>query len=327
MTNLSFEPVEYRLEPPVVTARGRVVSRTGYVVTLHDGDYSASGEVLPLSGWTTTTIEEVGRQLEGLAAATDPVSAAIGAPAEVRSGVDAAAWMLRAARSGRPLWRELGGQSSSVSVNALVDGPDPDGLRSSIEDALRAGYRSIKAKVGFVDDSQRLEAIADGLPDDVRVRLDPNGSWTPSEAFFRAGEAAALLGDRLEYVEDPVGDIGQLAEIRSSFPVPIAVDDLITAPRSRQRVLAESLADVLVVKPALVGGVTGVLGIKREADRAGLTLVVSSTYDGPAGLEAWCHLAAAIAPETAHGLGTAARVAHPGMARLVPSAGRITLAG
>ena len=327
MTALSFSPVEYRLEPPVATARGSVVSRTGYEVTLSDGDYSAAGEVLPLSGWTTTTIEDVARQLEGLAAATDPVSAAIGAHIEVRSGIDAAAWTLRAVRSGRPLWEQLGGHTSSVAVNALVDGPDPDGLRRAIDDALRAGYRSMKAKIGFADDSQRLRAIAERLPDDVRVRLDPNGSWTPSEALSRADEAAALLGDRLEYIEDPVGDIDQLSEIRSSFPVPIAVDELVAAPRSRERVLAEMLADVLVVKPALVGGVTGVLDIHGEADRSGLAIVVSSTYDGPAGLEAWCHVAAAVAPETTHGLGTAARVAHRDMARLVPSAGRVTLAG
>ena len=48
-------------------------------------------------------------------------------------------------------------------------------------------------------------------------------------------------------------------------------------------------------------------------------------YDGPIGLRAWCHLAASISPEHAHGLGTADYIKDDRMQPLVPINGSINL--
>ena len=58
--------------------------------------------------------------------------------------------------------------------------------------------------------------------------------------------------------------------------------------------------------------------------------MISSVYDGPLGLRAWCHLAAALDGTRAHGLGTADALDDSGpqaplVARLVPRAGHIQL--
>ena len=105
----------------------------------------------------------------------------------------------------------------------------------------------------------------------------------------------------------------------------LAADELVRRPVDVDEIVRGGLADVLVLKPALVGGITDTLGLVDRARQGGLDVVLSSIYDGPVGLSAWCHLAAALGGDRAHGLGTATLLADAGAGHLVPRQGRITL--
>ncbi|MEM7288410.1 MAG: o-succinylbenzoate synthase [Actinomycetota bacterium] len=329
MFDVRLDSFRIGLTEPIETARGTIFEREGWIVVVHDdAGHWGRGEVAPLPGWSSISVEEAQVQIEiavGRIRRDGFSAAAAGLAPEIRAAVDTARLSLDAARAELPLWRHLGGLDDEVAVNALVVGARPEDLAASARVAIDGGTTTIKTKLGMGDDADRLEAIGGALRDDVLVRLDANAAWGAAEAVDRIGAAHRMLGDRLEYVEDPVADLADLAEVRSSVPAPLAVDELVRRPTDVDAIARDDLADVVVVKPALVGGITDTLELASRTSAGGLDVVLSSLYDGPVGLAAWCHLAAALGGDRAHGLGTATLLADAGAGHLVPRRGRIRL--
>ncbi len=325
----SVEDFRVALRQPVVTARGRITERAGQILELRDeAGRCGTGELAPLPGWSSVDPAEARRQLVAGADALESEAdwlAAVTAP-EARAALDAALRGLDAARAGRPLWEELGGRDGAVEVNALVVGDTPDALGLAAERALGEGYRTVKVKAGLGDDPARMTALARVLgAAGVRVRVDANSAWTVSEAAAALVRLDHQLGDRIEYVEDPVESLRDLAELRPRSPVAVAADELSRSAGALDRIIDGGLADVVVLKPPLLGGITPTLEQARRARAHGVDVVVSSLYDGPVGLEAWCHVAAAVGGDRAHGLGTAALLDDRRAERLVPRRGLIRL--
>ena len=64
------------------------------------------------------------------------------------------------------------------------------------------------------------------------------------------------------------------------------------------------MCDAACLKIARGGGITGVLDAARRARAAGYEVYLASTLDGPLGISAALHAAAAIKPDRACGLAT-----------------------
>lgn len=321
----SHRDVRHRLHQPVVTAAGTVDDRRGIEITATRDGHRGLGEALPLPGWSTITLEEARAQVAAVASGDLSVAHA---HTEVQAAVDGAHWWLRAAEASTALRFLLSPSASDrVRVNAIIDGRSSLELRHAVRTAQRDGYRTIKVKLGFEDDRERIEAVADELDDDVTVRLDPNGAWDASRAAAVCGLAAGRFGSRLEYVEDPVVSVELLRACRSTLPVPVALDRLAASHNWATPVPPDwsELAVAVVVKPALIGGVDPTVAAAAALRSAGLTCVLTSVYDGPVGLRTWLHLAAAVEPRTTHGLGTAILVDDDAMRELAPVAGEVHL--
>ncbi len=337
---VAVEPFRIGLRVPVQTARGTVLERSGWIVVLRDGSYWGRGEVAPLPGWATVDARTAHGQLRSWASRT-ALDARLAPSAhlapEVRAGIDAARHSLDAARADEPLWRHLGGASGEVAVNHLAVGSTPASLADHAAAEVGRGARVLKIKLGLRDDEARLRAVVAVLEDlapgqradghRVVLRLDANAAWPVPEAIDRLGEIQAAVGDRLDYIEDPVATLDGLARLRRSTDVPVAVDELVRSRDDVDRVVGEGLAEVVVIKPPMVGGISATRELADHARAGGVAVVVSSLYDGPVGLAAWCHLAASIGGGRAHGLGTASLLAGDLAGHLEPIDGRIVLPG
>ena len=325
-------PLSLRLVEPIATARGTIFVREGLVLIVRDeaGNWGR-GELMPLPGWSTATLaeakDELARWVRSLPDAEDhPVQFHGGIP-EVSAAIDAALQSLRAAQSGDPLWRWLGGTRGSISVNALAVGGSIDSVVASAQAAVDAGFGTIKVKLGMGDDTARIDALARSIDANIRIRLDANGAWSATEAERLLGHAVETLGDRLEYVEDPVATLDELFAINAGAP--IAADELVRDRADLEALITSRVADsgavaAVVMKPPLLGGITPVIEIAAELKSHDVNAVISSTYDGPVGLATWCHLAAAIGGDHAHGLGTAAIFGEGIADQVVPYRGTIS---
>ncbi len=167
------------------------------------------------------------------------------------------------------------------------------------------GCRTAKVKVAEPgqepgEDEARLEAVRDALGPDGLVRIDANGGWSVDEAVARIPVLERAAGG-LEYVEQPVASVEDLALVRRRVEVPIAADESIRRAEDPYRVRDLEAADIAVLKVQPLGGVRACL---RIAEDIGLPVVVCSALESSVGIAAGLALAAAL-PELPHACGLA----------------------
>jgi o-succinylbenzoate synthase len=304
---LSFETFPYtlRLKAPLWTSRGKITSRTGWLLKIQDGDGTRGwGECCPLEGF-----------------APPDRSAA--------HAYDEAFVDLQARRAGVSVARLLGdGQAAaSVAVNALLSEDDPLHAAEEAGRAAASGFRCLKLKVGgrVRVDLERVAAVRRAVGDDLAIRVDANGAW-PFEQALQAALGFEALG--VELFEQPVaaGAIEDLANLRGRTRVAIAADESVTDLAGARRILEAGAADVLVLKPMRLGGLLPAAAIAQAARAAGAEVVVTSTLEGAIGRAGALHLASALgSTRLAHGLATGAQLAEDLASGLEPKDGRILL--
>ncbi len=192
-----------------------------------------------------------------------------------------------------------------IPVNATVPAVSADMVPSVL--GAFDGVHTVKIKVAeagqsLKDDAARVGAVRHLLPD-ARIRVDANGGWDVEQAVS-ALRMLSVFG--LEYAEQPVATIGDMAAVRIALrgSVLIAADESVRKAGDPLEVARAGAADLLVVKAAPLGGVRRALEIVAEA---GLPAVVSSALDSSVGIRTGLALAAALPHLTyACGLGTVA---------------------
>ncbi len=189
-----------------------------------------------------------------------------------------------------------------VPVNVTVPATDPQRAHDIV---TAGGCRTAKVKVAergqtLADDVARVEAVRDALGPAGLVRVDANGAWDVDEAV-RAIAALERAAGGLEYVEQPVATVEDLAVVRRRVQVPVAADESIRRAEDPYRVRDLDAADIAVLKVQPLGGVRACL---RIAEDIGLPVVVSSAVESSVGIAAGLALAAAL-PELPHACGLA----------------------
>ena len=300
-----------RYHSPIVTAHGTLEDRWTVLLTLVDEDGNVGmGEAAPLAGFTSDTVEAAESALLGWAAdETDDGDP----PASVtaRAAIDSALLDLAARIAGTTVHRLLAPESPDrLAVSALATGGSPAAIATSAAAAVAAGHATVKVKVGthgIHDDVDRVSAVRSRIGPDVRLRLDANGAWGVGEALRYLDRLAAF---DIEFVEEPVAGLDDLAEVRLSSPIPTAVDESARTVDDVIRAVEMGAADLVVLKPSAIGGPLEAARAAAIVRSAGLDVVVTSLLEGSVGIRAAAHLASAIgALDPAPGLATASLLA------------------
>jgi L-alanine-DL-glutamate epimerase-like enolase superfamily enzyme len=216
------------------------------------------------------------------------------------AAVDLALWDRAARRDGVPVAALLTDRPApAVPVNATIAAEDRAGAAGAAAEAARAGFGCVKVKVGIGDDAGRVAAVRAAAGPEVDLRLDANGAWSVEEALA-AIDALAPAG--LELVEEPVHGIAALRQVRRAVPVRIAMDETAAVPGA----LMSAATDAVCLKLSRCGGISGLLAAAELVRATGAEPYVASTFDGPLGIAAAVHAAAALAPLPACGLATLA---------------------
>ena len=271
------------LRRPWQTSRGTLVERRGSLFRLVTADgLTGWGDCAPLPEFGID--EAPARNLAEECALLDL--------AAQRAQVPLGAWLSGAA------------PTQSVAVNAVL-GAISTVTQESIQDSLAAGFCVLKIKVGgdrLGDEIDHLQRICAALPAGVGLRLDANGAW--GEADTRRF-LAACRPLPIEGIEEPLRapDASSLRRLQAMVRFPLAIDeslhlvdhDFWEAPPVRR----------LVIKPAHVGGLLASIELGLRARAAGVECIVTASLESACGLTACAHLAAAISPDSCHGLATA----------------------
>lgn len=337
---LELVPFSLRLRKPIQTARGPMHVREGFRVTLKAAGVVGRGEAMPMASFGTETPHAAQLALEQFEFAQLPetveeIATLIGGMEKTpaaRHAVECALLEHLAIRKGVLVATLLGPvRRSHFAVNALIEGDDAAGLAASAEEAAKKGFGVVKTKVAarpLGTEAQRLLAVRRAVGPHVRIRIDANGGW--SEATARSAlRGLEALG--LEVCEQPVGpqDVEGLRRLRHLAPCRIAADETMLLSGVLPRLLEKdprAAADVIVLKPAALGGLVRSLELAQQAHDSGVGAYVTTLMDGPIARAAAAHLAAVLpSADWAHGLSTVELFEGMKPDPFTPEGGEITL--
>lgn len=300
-------PYTLPLTRPYRWAKGAQRFRTGLWIqwVLEDGT-RGYGEMAPpphepvrrddLARLARPVLDAVQLAAEGVEADLDRLQA----PPRLRHAI-LGAWLDAHARRARtPLARAVGLRygleqvpAASVPVNALITAEPPARCAAAAQAAVAAGFRTLKLKSegDRGADMARVVAIRKAVGDGPRLRLDANGSWSPTWALDHLKD---LRRHGIEYVEQPLAHPSPQAHrhlVRKS-PVDIALDESVDSVAAVHRIAEDKSAHVLILKPQRLGGPDRVAAAIRVAQEAGLDCVVTNSLETAIGRGHALHLAA-----------------------------------
>jgi L-alanine-DL-glutamate epimerase-like enolase superfamily enzyme len=302
-----------RLRTPLQTAYGAVRERRLLEVTLTDVDgVSGHGEAAPLEPYDGVSIARVRAALEAYRPVLMQSAIVNGAqlieacrrvedlPAAL-AAIDLALWDRAGRLAGKPVAALLTDDpAAEIQVNATVGATDRAGAAEQAARAAEQGYECVKLKVGVGDDASRVAAVRATVGPHTALRLDANGAWDV-EGAVRAIEALTPIG--LELVEEPTHGLQAVRAVRERVAARVAIDE--TA--AEHGALGAGVADAVCLKISRCGGIAGLLAAAALVRASGAEVYLASTLDGPLGVAAAVHAAAALAtrgPLPACGLAT-----------------------
>jgi o-succinylbenzoate synthase len=188
-------------------------------------------------------------------------------------------------------------KQTQVKVNAILPAINGEEIAKVL---TRAGkFETVKIKVAEPGqdtslDVARIQEVKNSYPE-AKLRLDANGGFEIPKAIELIDTLAAL-GIKLEYFEQPVKTIAELAELRleiskRGLETLIAADESVRKSSDPLAVEIAGAADILVLKSAPLGGVAKALEIAASSK---LPVVASSAMQSSIGLAAELHFAASL---------------------------------
>jgi L-Ala-D/L-Glu epimerase len=308
--DVDFTSVRIPFDRPLPFAWGELAERELLVLRLAGRDgvigWGEAAPLEPYDGVSLDTVQDAFEAYEPIlrggdgaqgAELLDACREAADVP-QALAAVDLALWDRAGNREGRSVSALLTeAPAREVRVNATIPAEDRAEAAAQAAAAARDGFACVKVKVGIGDDAGRVAAVRAAIGPEVELRLDANGAWAVDEAVH-AIEALAPAG--LELVEEPVHGVEGIRAVRDRVAVRIAMDETAAHPGS----LTAKVADAVCLKVARCGGISGLLAQAALVRASGADVYVASTFDGPLGIAAAVHCAAALRPSSACGLGT-----------------------
>lgn len=274
MLRLFFSQRALRFNFPARTSRGALAEHVAWYLHLTDDatpGIIGLGEAAPLAGLSP----EFGPQFEkAVAALCQRFNAGAfasfsvaDAPAFVGPDLPSLTFALETAaldlaNGGR---RQLYANAFSrgraaLPINGLVWMGDAAFMREQIQQKLAAGYSCLKLKIGGLDFATELTILAEiravAGPEQLTLRVDANGAFTPADAPAKLAQLATF---HIHSIEQPIaaGQPAALAALCRTSPLPIALDEELigVSDPARQAALLDEIRPAFVVlKPTLLGG-------------------------------------------------------------------------
>jgi o-succinylbenzoate synthase len=336
LTRVEAIHVRVPFRRPLLDATGEFTHRRSWLLRVVDeAGREGLGEAAlnPIASDTTagalaTLIREI---VPGLVAGRIPSWSELAAEGEpgraAMAAVDGALAALFASATGTLSGTRAG---TAIPVSAIIGFAAPDAGADAAAQAIELGFETLKLRAGFERTTDqlvdRLRTLRGAVGPEPRLRIDAAGAWDLDTATERI---AAIEPFRIEFVEQPLvaWDVAGHAALRERVRVPIALDESVDSEGSARAALAEGAADVIVVKPARVGGLAATMRIVEAASAGGASVVLGTFFETGVGIAAVLRIASAMraaAPEGGRASGRVGGRAVDGAVGLEPAHGLAT---
>ena len=198
----------------------------------------------------------------------------------------------------------------SIGINGLIWMGSEAFMKQQIKEKLKAGFSTIKMKIGAIDFETELTLLKnirkDFCSNEIELRVDANGAFSPKEAL----EKLKRLSDfEIHSIEQPIkqGQINDMAELCLKTPLPIALDEELIGVfnvTKKQELLQIINPQYIILKPSLVGGFTGSEQWIQIAKQQQIGWWITSALESNIGLNAIAQWTYSLGNKMPQGLGT-----------------------
>ncbi|HEX4762309.1 MAG TPA: N-acetyl-D-Glu racemase DgcA [Sphingomicrobium sp.] len=251
-------------------SRGSKTSAEVVVVELEQDGAIGRGEGVPYSRYgesipqVTEALEQARGAIERGCGRADVPGLVL--PRSARNALDCAMWDLEAKLTGMPVWKRAGLAPPEPLVTAytlVLETPE-----NMAKAARAASDRPLfKLKLGGEGDEERLRQVRSAAPDS-RLIVDANEGWTVRQ-LPRLLALCAETG--VELVEQPLPADEDEALRRLTRDVPVCADESAHDADGLAALLGKY--DAINIKLDKAGGLTPALGLAREAQALGFTIM------------------------------------------------------
>ena len=315
--SINLTPYKLPLRKIWKTHNHQLASRSGWLIELTtETGLSGYGDCAPLPSAGTENLLQAYRYLEMYSENFQPITASEAlqklpstqsTPA-ARCGIETALLDLISQSEQQTLRSWLSPDArNAIPVNSMIGALDKDKFREAMH-AVNQGYQVLKLKLGMNelnDDIQYLEDLCLHLPEQIKIRLDANGSWSYKQAEYFI---KAIQHLPVESIEEPLHEpeLSTLGKLQDSTSIALALDE--TRGKFKMEMLLKCQAvHRLIIKPTACGGLLASLDLAKRAEFHDIEVVLTSTIESAVGLQAAAQVAAVISSTgnaLAHGLAT-----------------------
>jgi o-succinylbenzoate synthase len=209
----------------------------------------------------------------------------------IKAAFDMALFDILGKAADLPLYRLLGGAKNSFETDLTIGLHTPEETAVRGLDAVKKGFKTIKAKVGvsMESDVARIRALREAIGPEITIRIDANQGWSVPEAI-RALER--LKEYNIQLIEQPVSaaDLDGMRRVRNSVKMPVMADESLFSPADALNIIKSDAADYLNIKLMKSGGILPSLKIAHLGEAAGLRCMVGCMQESSLALTAGAHL-------------------------------------
>jgi o-succinylbenzoate synthase len=317
MMKANYKKYVLHFKQPAGTSRGVYMERASWFIFISGNDNPAQigiGECAPLPGLSPELnagfAEKLADVCKNIERYRDLKSTDLAEFPSIKMGLETA--FLDYQNKGTKIFyrNEFTEGKRGIKINGLVWMGSPEFLDEQIRSKLNDGYTCIKLKVGAIDFEAELALIKKTRKkyraQDVAIRVDANGAFSPDEAMDKLKALAAL---DVHSIEQPVkaGQHDFLARLCACSPLPVALDEEligIYSLRQKQELIDYIHPQFLVLKPSLHGGFDGCGEWIKIADTAHTGWWITSALESNIGLNAIAQWTFTLENNLHHGLGT-----------------------
>lgn len=197
------------------------------------------------------------------------------------AGLDIALYDFKGKLEGRSVTEIVGGSEDGILTDRTIGHMSKRDTVEHAREFVDEGFEALKIKIGLglMEDVNRVRAVREEVGDDIEMWVDANQAFTPEESITLCQK---LKDSDIKFVEQPVrvDDLEGLKKVTEETDMPIMADETIKGPKMAEKICEEGIADMINIKLAKCGGLTGgrkIVEVMEEYDVDGMVGCMGET--------------------------------------------------
>jgi o-succinylbenzoate synthase len=264
MIKAAVKRIDFQFINPGQTSRGTLYSKPSWFFIITNHGKTGIGECSVIPGLNPEYVDGYEQKIQAVVDSLN--SGLVPNRSELKDfpsicfGLETALLDLKHKESGILFPSDFTSGNLGIPINGLIWMGTKAEMQARILEKLNSGFRVLKLKVGalnFDEEVSLLKSIRrEFSPDDLELRLDANGAFSPRDAMERLKR---LSDYHIHSIEQPItaGQWDEMARICSDSPIPIALDEEligISDSSIKAQLLTHIKPQYIILKPSLIGG-------------------------------------------------------------------------